>query len=389
MKRPRKIAALTASLMVVASLSVAAAASATSPEACVPDPGQPYIEATYATEYEFERTVIDQEFVPGVPEVTENVWIYKKWVGGHNGWWIYKEFPQTAKPSDPGQGWIFWKKEVRVIEEAIPEIPEVSHVETTWSEETSLDGWTATGNTRSGEGVTRVIDPGQPYIAPTLCPGVNFTDSNKCGEASVTVTAVDIPATWWYGAKIAVDGVEVDSVITQGPGSDTATLVFDEDQGNGEVTVRYWVHASTEWDLVPVDLNYQSTWPDVTAYREFTVDTDCEDPEMLVATAGYKILPPACIDGKPVGETFVLIEPEHASYSSNTTASGTTGPGTWMIEATADEGYTFGNVDWFYGEGELAGPDASLCEVDPPVVIPPTTPATPATPAPAQPTFTG
>ncbi len=62
------------------------------------------------------------------PEQTEdyNVWIYSKWTPGQG--WRYKEFPQTAKPADPGQGWIFWKLEVRtrVVTEAWTEtIPAV------------------------------------------------------------------------------------------------------------------------------------------------------------------------------------------------------------------------------------------------------------------------
>lgn len=137
---------------------------------------------------------------------------------------------------------------------------------------------------------------------------VTFDHSSECGTASVTVTGSGIGATWYYGAKIAVDGVEVDSVLIQGPGTDTAVLNFTEDQGDGTVTVRYWIHASTEWDAVPADLNYQSTWPDVNGkFREFTVDTDCEppivvDPPVVVPPDTAPEVPPAAPAATPVVE---------------------------------------------------------------------------------------
>jgi|GEM_PF-3205108 len=111
-------------------------------------------------------------------------------------------------------------------------------------------------------------------------PTVEFTHSQQCGEASVTVSTSNIDETWWYGVTVEVDGVVVGSAIVQGNGSDTLVIPLDEDQSGGSVEIEYYVHASTEWDLIPEDLDRQSIWPEVgDKFRSFTGDTDCEEPE--------------------------------------------------------------------------------------------------------------
>lgn len=371
--RKRILAALFAPLLLVAGLFTAQAASATSivldPEVCVEDPGQPYIEAEYATEYQFTRTVVTQVYVPAVEEISHTdkeyknaVWapvewqyvkqvqgnVQRSWLGvfgwenvGTFGWenwsgnstqwsnqnvsvlqsgphssvqsewwdgsWKYRElstsfqyvqngqvredivdwtvqwFHEGEYPSDP---WIYTgNSQTHVTQEYVAEIPEETEVQFTWSEETSLDGWTATGETRSGEGVTRLIDPGQPYIPPTECPEdpedpfVTIGHELTCGSVDITVAH---NTDWRYGVTVEFEDMG-DSVVVIGPGSETLTFAFEEDEYEGSITGRYFVTDATEWDLVPADLNYQATWPEVgDAFREFTVDTDCEvnpDPE--------------------------------------------------------------------------------------------------------------
>lgn len=135
-------------------------------------------------------------------------------------------------------------------------------------------------------------------------PSVTFGHSTECGAALVSVTATDIPA-WWYGVEVLVDDVLAGEAIVQGSGSDTLALTFDEDASDGEAVVTYYVHAATEWDLVPADLNYQATYPEVTASRTFTVDTDCLPPVVVdppVVTPPV-VTPPAAPPAAPRAAT--------------------------------------------------------------------------------------
>lgn len=68
--------------------------------------------------------------------------------------------------------------------------------ETLWSETAPEgDGWTATGNTRSGEGVTRMTDPGQPHIDPVTCPDdTTPPTTQEPGEGDDDPTPVTDPA---------------------------------------------------------------------------------------------------------------------------------------------------------------------------------------------------
>lgn len=107
-------------------------------------------------------------------------------------------------------------------------------------------------------------------------PSVTFSHSAECASFDVTVNNVGIPAGWWYGVRVAVDGTVVGSAIKQGPGTNTYHGTLAEDQGGGSVTVSYWVYASTEQDLLPDDL----TPVDPNgggAVRSFTVNTDCAE----------------------------------------------------------------------------------------------------------------
>lgn len=95
------------------------------------DPGQPYVAPTYG-----EPPVIE----PGVDAWTEVI-------------------EHDAVPPVLG--------EAPVITPGTPE-----STDTVWVEqpgEPEGDGWTATGNTRSGEGITRLVTPGQDAVAPVVC----------------------------------------------------------------------------------------------------------------------------------------------------------------------------------------------------------------------------
>lgn len=100
-------------------------------ENVVTDPGQPYIAPTYG-----ERSVIE----PAVPARTETI--------EHDAVDpVLGEPPVITPGTDPT-------------------------TETAWAEDPADlqgEGWEPTGATRSGEGVTRETDPGQPYIAPVKC----------------------------------------------------------------------------------------------------------------------------------------------------------------------------------------------------------------------------
>lgn len=163
-------------------------------------------------------------------------------------------------------------------------------------------------------GVTQT-NGGQGDCARTLQPSVEITHAAQCGAFSVTVTNTDIPD-WWYGVRIAVDGTQVGTAIKQGPGSNTFNGTLEEDQGDGQVTVTYWVYASTEQDLLPADL--KPVAPDGSgAVRSFVVDTDCvENPPET--TAPPETSPPTtvnpCEDDDPTtgicGPATVDTQPE-------------------------------------------------------------------------------
>lgn len=139
---------LIALVLTVATILFATPAFAEAPEqgddTCVPWSGQEYIAPTY------ETVIVTEAWVEVIehPAVTEEytVWIYKKYTPGQG--WRYKEFPQTAKPADPGNGWIFYQKEIRarVLTEAWTEL--IQH------EATFADV---------------LVDPGQEYIPPVVC----------------------------------------------------------------------------------------------------------------------------------------------------------------------------------------------------------------------------
>jgi len=104
---------------------------------------------------------------------------------------------------------------------------------------------------------------------------VRITDATTCGEFDVTVSH-NTP--WRYGVTVEFDGADMgDSVVVIGPGSETLSFVFDEDEFDGEITGRYYVTDATEWDYVPADLQVARPYGSNigTAFREFTVNTDC------------------------------------------------------------------------------------------------------------------
>jgi hypothetical protein len=139
---------------------------------------------------------------------------------------------------------------------------------------------------------------------PVPEPSVTFSHVVPTCEApgSVAVTTTEIPDTWWYGLRVEVDGVKVggnvgavpglSSVAVQGPGTSALPLTFTEDQGGGEVTVRYFVTDATEYDLVPAAMDNSATWPEAGegTFVEFRVNTDCLGEQDLVPV---EIDPPA------------------------------------------------------------------------------------------------
>ena len=144
---------------------------------------------------------------------------------------------------------------------------------------------------------------------PVPEPSVTFSHVVPTCEApgSVTVTTADIPASWWYGLRVEVDGVKVganvgaapglSSVAVQGPGTSTLPLTFTEDQGGGEVTVRYFVTDATEYDVVPAAMDNSATWPEAGegTFVEFKVDTDCvEGGELLIPVEPAVYTAPTC-----------------------------------------------------------------------------------------------
>ena len=182
-------------------------------------------------------------------------------------------------------------------------------------------------------------------------PSVEFSHEAVCGEGSVTVTSEGIPASWWYGVKVFADGVLVDSAIKQGPGTDTAVLSLDEDASGGEVVVTYWVHASTEWSLVPDDLDYQATYPVVgDKFRTFTVNTDCLGEAELIPV---EIEPPA--DTAPTCEAEGSVQ-----YANGTgyTWDVNEVDGVVTLTAVAEDGYVIPEAAqsvWVFDLNKLTG----------------------------------
>ena len=190
-RRPRGLLASFAAIvlgltgLVAVATSASATEDATAPNDCVPSAGQDYIAPTYATEYEFTRTVITQAFVPEVPS-TPATYTYR-WKKGGGAATQYQ-----WSPTNPGAGWSAYpsvagqnSQELTPFIAGTPAVPEVTNDETSWSEMTSLDGWTATGNTRLG----RVIDPGQPKIDPVVCPVTEWhTWQTSLKEGVITPT---------------------------------------------------------------------------------------------------------------------------------------------------------------------------------------------------------
>lgn len=148
---------------------------------------------------------------------------------------------------------------------------------TDWFESDPGSPWVATGESRPQEGTGTDAQWQNKYPnKPCYTPDVTITYISECAAASITVTVDGVPDTWIYGIRAEVDGEVVGSALVQGNGTNTLNVPIAEDQGDGEVTVRYYVHAATEWGPIPDDLNRQAIYPEVGEFfREFTVDTDC------------------------------------------------------------------------------------------------------------------
>ncbi len=120
---------------------------------------------------------------------------------------------------------------------------------------------------------------------PPPAPQVTFTHNEVCGQLTLGVASnATVGANWYYGLKATVNGNDLGSVVQKGPGSNTAVLTLPEDSYGGSAVVKVYVHAATEWDLVPAGLNYQSTYPDPGSHVWLiTVNTDCAPPVTITA----------------------------------------------------------------------------------------------------------
>lgn len=117
------------------------------------------------------------------------------------------------------------------------------------------------------------------FQKPDCSPSVTFDVTHTCGALTIEVTAANLPANrdWYYGLTAIDSGsVALGSVVQKNNGTSSSTITFAEDAYGGSADVKVYVHAATEWDYVPVALNYHSTYPLFEDhFIAATVNTNC------------------------------------------------------------------------------------------------------------------
>lgn len=169
-------------------------------EPCVPSDGSPAVDATYAVEHRYERTVVDQPYVPAVPEQAATYETLLKWVKIMYG--IPVDWQWAT--ADPGAKWEpypnaeqQWSKtgaELTPYVPGVPAIDEVTHVESVWAETVpDGDGWTDTGETRQG----RELTPAIPAVDPVVCDDTPTPEPTETPTTPPVETppAVETPVT--------------------------------------------------------------------------------------------------------------------------------------------------------------------------------------------------
>jgi hypothetical protein len=182
---------------------------------------------------------------------------------------------------------------------------------------------------------------GASLASATTEGSVTVEHGTSCGTAFVTIHYAkdyrDSGESWKYGVTVEVDGIVAGTTGPIGPGTSTFPLTFDEDYNSGVAGVSYYLTDATEWDIVPADLNYQATYPEVgDKFRSFEVVTECSPPELIVVTPVEPTLTqPTCEVKEP---TLTVPETPGVVY----TTEGTVTPGHAVtVTATPAEGYVF------------------------------------------------
>lgn len=197
---------------------------------------------------------------------------------------------------------------------------------------------------------TANANPNTEDLAP-----IETSHASDCGVASVTLVVPDGTPEWSYRLQIEVDGEVAGATdLVTGPGSSTFDVALDEDQGDGSVTVSYYVIDATEWDIVPDGLNRQSIWPEVgDKFVSFDVATDCLT---TVTPEAPSLTQPTCEAPEPV---LTVPEVEGVTYSTE----GSVTPGhTVTVTATADDGYELAEdavTEWVFDIAAVPGCDGN------------------------------
>lgn len=121
---------------------------------------------------------------------------------------------------------------------------------------------------------------------PPAVPTVTFDAIATCGSLTLEVTTANMLTNrdYYYGLKAEDEnGTVLGSVVQKNDGTNSKTITFAEDSHSGIANVKVYVHAATEWNFVPNELNYQSTYPVFgDKFIAVEVNTDCAPPPPTV-----------------------------------------------------------------------------------------------------------